>query len=174
MDLSVYPIKYIRPLRLSDDSIVQLRPIHPSDTDNTEQFRASLSTQSIYNRFFGYIPTPNEKLVKRLIEIDYTSEMAIIAEVKGTPKSVIAVARLVAEDNEIMEYAIIIADDWHGKGLGKRLTTYMLEVAKDMGYRYLYATILSQNTAMLEILRKLDFDLKPEDNQSIRATKKLT
>jgi acetyltransferase len=158
---------------LSDGTIVQLRPIHPKDIENADRFRISLSNESIYNRFFGYNPAANEKLKKRLIEIDYVTEMAIIGEIKGDPKEVIVVARLVAEDQKMAEYAIIIADDWQGKGLGKLLTKYVIEIAADMKFQKVCATILTQNTAMLEILRKLDFDLKPEDDQTILAIKEL-
>lgn len=173
MDLQKYPIQFIKPMILGENTVLQLRPIHPSDRANADLFKASLSDQSIYDRFFGYIPTANEQLVKRLIDIDYSKEMAIVAELINDPKRVISVARIVPEDETTAEYAIIISDDWQGKGLGGKLTSYMLEVAAKMGYQKLCATILSHNTAMLEILRKLDFELKPEDAQTILAIKHL-
>ncbi|MEL7222872.1 MAG: GNAT family N-acetyltransferase [Bacteroidota bacterium] len=169
MDLSSYPIKYIRPVQLSDGTFVQLRPIHPLDGQQAHQFKDSLSIESIYNRFFGYIPKVSEKLIKRLTSINYEKEMAIIAETIDEEKEVIAVARIAPDRNQSAEFALIISDRWQGKKLGTILTSYMIEIAQDLGFSSVYALVLSHNTGMLEILRRQHFRLQVEDESSIRA-----
>ena len=170
MDLNSYPIKYIRPVQLADGTFVQLRPIHPVDGRQARKFKASLSIESIYNRFFGYIPKVSEKLTKRLTEIDYEKEMAIIAEIIGQEeKEVIAVARIAPDEKQSAEFAIIISDRWQGKKLGTILTDYMIEIAKDLTFHSIYALVLRHNTAMLEILRRKGFSFQAEDEISVRA-----
>lgn len=175
MDLINYPVQYILPVQLKDGTLIQLRPIHPTDGDQAAQFKASLSTESIYARFHGYIPPINEQTIRRLTVIDYQHEMAIVAEVMdGIHKKVIAVARIAAENDQKAEMAIIIADQWQGKGLGSILSNYLIKIGRDMGFEELYATVLAQNTQMLEILRHEGFTFgSGEDNRSVLASLKL-
>lgn len=155
-----YPITYIYPIQLKDDTLVQLRPIHPADGKIASYFRSQLSDKSIRERFLGYIPSISEKLINRLTKINYDQEMAIVAEViNEKKKTAVAVARIVGEleDKEKAEFALIIADKWQGKGLGSQMTDYMISIAKDMGFHTLYALFYTDNTQMKSILIKRGF-----------------
>ena len=175
MDLLSYPLKYIIPIQLNDGSLVQLRPIHPLDGGRAIEFKSSLSSESIIARFHGYIPKVSEKLVKRLTEIDYSSEMAIIAEVvHNDKKEIIAVARIAKDTNNAVEFAIIISDRWQGKNLGSILTDYMIKIAKEMKFDSIYATVMPENIAMLEILRRRGFKMEIEDEETIMASLTIT
>ena len=165
MEIMTYPIAYIRPVQLKNGDLVQLRPIHPLDEENAYQFRTQLSDQSIRDRFLGYIPSVSEKLIKRLTKIDYDREMAIVAEyIDGKKKIPIAVARIVGEIDsaEKAEFALIVADKWQGKGLGTLMTDYMIDIAKDMDFKFLYALLFAHNTDMKAILEKRGFNFSPE------------
>lgn len=166
-NLLSYPLKYIKPIQLEDGTLVQLRPIHPLDGGRAVAFKSSLSAESILARFHGYIPKISEKLVQQLTVIDYKSEMAIIAEVEaGEEKEIIAVARIASDDNNAVDFAIIISDNWHHKKLGSILTDYILKIAKDMQFDSIYAHVMSSNVAMLEILRRKGFTFDREDPSS--------
>ena len=169
-DLRLYPIRFIEPAQLKDGTLVQLRPIHPLDENQAAEFRGKLSAESVYDRFLGYIPKISEKLVDRLINIDYSREMAIVAEVHNEKeKEVIAVGRIASDENSAVDFAIIIADDWQKKGLGTILTAYLIEVAKEMGFEKIYATVFTRNKGMLEILRRKDFTFRQEDAMTTYA-----
>lgn len=169
-DLKSYPIRFIEPVQLNDGTLVQLRPIHPLDTDEAESFRGKLSPESIYDRFLGYIPKISKQLVDRLINIDYLNEMAIVAIVNtGKEREVIAVGRIASDDALAADFAIIIADNWQRKGLGKILTGYLVDVAREMEFEKIYATIFSRNTGMLEILRQKKFTFRKEDAMTTYA-----
>ncbi|MEO1261561.1 MAG: GNAT family N-acetyltransferase [Bacteroidota bacterium] len=166
-----YPVKYVDPVLLPDGTLVQLRPIHPVDGTHAEEFREKLSLQSIYDRFLGYIPKISQPLIDRLTRIDYTREMALVAEVplKGIEKEVIAVARIAPDESKEVEFAIIIADAWQGKGLGSIMTQRMIAIARDMGFEKMYALVFSHNQNMLDILEKQLFTIRPEDERTHRA-----
>ena len=169
-----YPIRFIEPVQLEDGTLIQLRPIHPIDGDQAEAFKGKLSAKSVYNRFLGYIPKISDKLVDRLTNIDYSKEMAIVAEVHHQKeKEVIAVGRIVGESSMSAEIAIIIADEWQGKGLGIILTDYLIEVARDMKFEKIYASVFSSNKKMLDILRHKGFVMTNIDYTSIYAELKL-
>lgn len=165
-----YPIRFIEPVQLKDGTLVQLRPIHPLDGNQAEEFRGKLSAESVYDRFLGYIPKISEKLVDRLTNIDYSKEMAIVAEVNNDKeKEVIAVGRIASDENLAVDFAVIIADNWHGKGLGTILTDYLIDVAIEMDFKKIYATVFKSNKGMLEILRRKDFTFRSEDTMTTYA-----
>ncbi|MEM9885053.1 MAG: GNAT family N-acetyltransferase [Bacteroidota bacterium] len=165
-----YPIQFIDPILLKDGTIVQLRPIHPIDGQQAEYLKTRISAENLYNRFLGYIPTISEALVKQMTQIDYSKEMAIVAEVKVEgKKEIIAVARLGSDGSNAAEFAIVIIDDWHGKGLGTVLTDYMIEVAKAMKFDYIYALFFDSNKGMKRILEKRHFKIDREDANIMRA-----
>lgn len=165
-DLKSYPIRFIEPVQLKDGTLVQLRPIHPLDKEQAVLFRENLSAESIYDRFLGYIPKISQKLIDRLVDIDYSREMAIVAEVHlEKEKEVIAVGRI-ASDGKIpaADFAIIIADHWQGKGLGTIMTSYLINVAREMNFDKIYATVFNRNKGMLAILRNKKFSFRSEDS----------
>lgn len=169
-DANSYPIKYMGPVQLKDGTLILLRPVHPVDREVAVEFRGKLSAQSVYDRFLGYIPKISQELIDRLTQIDYSTEMAIVAEVHHPKeKEVIAVGRIAGGGTSNADFAIIIADQWQGKGLGTILTNHLIKVAKDMKFEKMYATIFSHNTAMLEILRRKDFELSVEGDNTVYA-----
>ena len=157
-----YPIQYISPIQLPDGTLIQLRPIHPEDGRQALPFREKLSEESIRARFLGYVPRVSQELVDKLTIIDYENEMAIVAEtIASNNKEVIAVARIVREkETEDAEFAIIIADQWQGRGLGSRMTDFMIEVAQQMQFKRLYALLYSHNQQMREIFKSKGFTIK--------------
>lgn len=166
-----YPIQYIEPLQLEDGTLIQLRPIHPLDGKQALPFREKLSEETIRARFLGYIPKHSQQLVDRLTKIDYKNEMAIVAEVKKEElREVIAVARIVRDkDTDAAEFAIIIADEWQGKGLGSEMTNFMISIAKEMKFEKLYALLYSHNQQMQEIFSKKGFAIKKAEGNTSYA-----
>lgn len=166
--LSDYPIRFINPIVLKDGTLVQLRPIHPDDGEQAANFKSRLSPESIYNRFLGYLPPLSDALIQRFTEVDYKKEMAIVAESsKNLAKEAIAVARLASLDGKKAEFAIIIADDWQGKGLGQILTDYMIKVAVAMNFELLYASYFARNLGMAKILKRNGFQKKSEEDSIV-------
>ena len=158
-----YPIQYIEPVKLSDGNIIQLRPIHPADGQKALSFKDKLSTDSLYNRFLGQAPKITEKLVKRMTILDYSQEMAIVAEAPKQDtkeKEIVAVARLAKVQEYEAEFAIIITDAWQGKGLGLIMTNHMIDIAKDMGFQKVSAWFFSHNSKMADIFIEKGFVIK--------------
>jgi acetyltransferase len=68
------------------------------------------------------------------------------------------VVRLIADPyNETAEYAIVIGDPWHKLGLGTVMTSYILEIARKRGIKKVYAYVLKDNVAMLNLGEKFNF-----------------
>lgn len=166
--ISPYPGQYTRKVRLKNGLTATLRPIRPEDEPLEAEMFTLLSKESVYFRFFGYVPKVTHGFLTRFTHIDYDREMAIIAEIeeKGKPQMA-GVVRLVGDAwNVSAEYAIVVADPWHGQGLGSKMTDFILEIAKDRGIKKVFANVLNSNKDMLRIFEKRGFTVKPFDFDS--------
>ena len=135
--ISPYPEKYTKAVLLKSGQVAHLRPIRPEDEPLEAQMFEYLSNQSLYFRFFGYVPHVTHDFLTRFTHIDYDREMAIIAEVEeaGVNK-MIGVVRIIADAwGENAEFAIVVADPWQKQGLGSMMMDFILEIADEMGIK---------------------------------------
>ena len=92
----------------------------------------------------------------------------------GGGETLIGVARYVLENHQTAEFAIVVADAWQGRGIGRRLLAKLIEVARRRGVRRLYGEILRMNRQMLELVQNLGFNLGPHQDPTLsRATLQL-
>lgn len=169
--ISPYPEKYNKAVLLHSGQVAYLRPIRPEDEPMEARMLENISQQSLYFRFFGYVPQVNHEFLTRFTHIDYDREMAIIAEVEEAgEKKMAAVVRIIADAwGESAEYAILVADTWHRQGLGGQMTDYILEIAREMGIKKIYASVLASNKGMLALFEKKGFTIGREDFDTFHA-----
>lgn len=173
--LRPYPESLIKPVKLKDSTNITLRPIKPEDEPLWVEMLENCSKESIYNRFRYDFTFDSHEIATQFCFIDYDREIAIVAEVeqKGK-KNLIGVGRLIADpDIEMMEYAILITDNWQKKELGFTITSYCLEIAKLRGIKRVVAETTSDNKAMLSVFRKLNFKLIFNEDTTVTVTKNI-
>jgi acetyltransferase len=160
--VSPYPGKYTRQVQLKDGSDAVLRPIRPEDEPLVARMFQNLSKESLYYRFFGYVPQVTHEFLTRYTQIDYDREIAIIAEIDDeSERKMIGVVRIIADAwGDSAEYAILIADPWQRQGLGYLLTDFILDIARARGIRKIYASVLATNSGMIHIFEKRGFTVK--------------
>lgn len=160
--ISPYPAKYTKQVKLKDGSDAVLRPIRPEDEPLVARMFQFLSKESLYYRFFGYVPQVTHEFLARYTQIDYDREIAIIAEIDDeSERKMIGVVRIIADAwMDSAEYAILIADPWQRQGLGYLLTDAILDIARDRGIRKIYASVLATNKGMIHIFEKRGFTIK--------------
>jgi acetyltransferase len=165
MVICPYPREYERTVLIRRGRPVLLRPIRPEDEPLHEEMLSTFSTETRRFRFFGPVRESHEMLA-RYTQIDYDREMAIIAELsEGDRKRMAGVVRLIADPyNETAEYAIAIGDPWHGLGLGTIMTRYILEIARLRGIKKVFAYVLEDNAAMLNLFKKFNFTFRREED----------
>jgi len=154
-----YPEEFVTQRKLKDETPVVLRPIKPEDEPMWHNLLANCSKESIWFRFNGMVDHTTHEIGTRYCFIDYEREIGIVAEVKEDDhRKLVGVGRLVSDANhDEAEYAVIVVDRWHGRGLGGILTDYCLDVAKRWGVNRVVAQIAKNNTRMLAILRDRGF-----------------
>jgi acetyltransferase len=165
--ISPYPEKYSKAVLLKSGQVTRLRPIRPEDEPMMVKLFDKLSRESLYFRFFGFVPTVTHDFLTRLTHIDYDREMAIIAVVEEAGiEKMVGVVRIISDAwGESAEYAIAVADDWQGLGLGSQMTDFIIEVAQEMGIKKLIANVMSANKGMLGLFRKKGFNVKCGDSK---------
>ncbi len=175
-----YPAKYVGQWTMKDGSAVTIRPIRPEDEPQVARFHETLSDRSVYQRYLHMLKLSQRVAHERLTRIcfiDYDREMALVAEAKdasGEPR-IIAVGRLKKTHgaNEA-EFALLISDEFQGRGLGAELLRRILEVAKDEKMSRVTGDILPDNFIMQRICEKAGFELKRSaEDPVVKATLEL-
>jgi acetyltransferase len=72
---------HIQEVLLKGTVQVMIRPIRPSDEQMEQEFIETLGPESAYNRFFGYCKETSTEMIKSFCNIDYETQMALVAEV---------------------------------------------------------------------------------------------
>ena len=151
----------------ADGTVVTIRPIRAADLALEQEFVSGLSPSTGYQRLMSVRRPSHEELV-RFTDIDYEREFALIATttVQGRERQV-GVARYVKEfPSGDAEFAIVLSDDWQGRGLGTRLLASLIAAAQKHGVRRLVGTTLSVNVGMLALGRKLGFGLASDPSSA--------
>ena len=144
-----------------DGTPVTIRQITAADYDLEDEFVSALSPATGYQRLMS-ARRPSAQEIRRFTDIDTTREIALIATtLVGGRERQIGVARCVKDENAPgdAEFAIVLADEWQHRGLGKKLLSSLVAAARANGVRRVVATTLSSNEGMLALARRLGFSL---------------
>ena len=162
-----YPSRYVSSWSMKDGAAVVIRPIRPEDEPLLVGFHATLSERSVYLRYFHLMDLSQRIAHERLTRIcfiDYDREMALVAERRNPEtgeREILGVGRLKkilgANDAEV---AILVSDQFHGRGLGTELLARLLIVGADEKLAKLKADILPDNGDVMRIFQKLGFSLR--------------
>ncbi|MCW8957022.1 MAG: bifunctional acetate--CoA ligase family protein/GNAT family N-acetyltransferase [Gammaproteobacteria bacterium] len=167
MAIHPYPKHLVNHLQLADGSNITIRPIRPEDATIEQTFIQRLSAETKYFRFMQALHELTPQMLVRFTQIDYDLEMALIAVAHQHDDEIqIGVARYATNpDGTSCEFAVVIADEWHHKGLGFRLMSHLMEIAKARDLTIMEGEVLSNNQEMLKMADKLGFNIKqsPDD-----------
>lgn len=164
-----YPSALIDRVVLADGRAVTVRPILPQDADAEQSFVAALSPTTRRRRFHhGLIELP-ASLLRQFTEIDYRSHVALVAEALGDDDEPLLVADaryILADDAANAEFAVVVADDWQGIGLGSELMRRLARHARRSGLSRLCGDVLASNDPMLALMHKLGARLAPHSDDA--------
>lgn len=99
-------------------------------------------------------------MLSRFINVDYPREMAFIATVPVEGREgEIAVARY-AEGSapDRVEFAVVVADEWQRKGIGRLLLDRLFTVARQSRFVMIEGLVLRENTGMLKLMVRMRFE----------------
>ena len=162
MAIHPYPGELESQIELPDGTHLLVRPIKPEDADLERRFVASLSEQTRFFRFFYRLHELSPAMLVRFTQVDYDRELALLAlrPDPTTPQgeSIVGVARFIEKaDLESAEFAVVVADAWHRRGIAGRLMRALITAARKKGLQRLVGTVLRANQNMLRFTAALGF-----------------
>jgi len=137
---------------------VTIRPIEIADVDRLARMARRLSAKSIYFRFHAPVRRLPWSTLLRLAMVDHWRREALVA-LDGD--EIVAVARYEqlsapgGSESWVAEIAVTVEDSWQRRGLGSQLTLRLCALARQRGCDAFWATILPDNRAALNLMRKL-------------------
>ena len=167
-----YPMQYVGEWKFKDGTPVTIRPIRPEDEPLMVQFHHTLSERSVYLRYFCSLSLSTRVEHERLVRIcfaSYDRGFALVADRKNPETGqheVLGVGRFSAINRFEAEAAVLVSDQWQGRGLGTELLSRVARVAREEKMRRLSGEILRDNLATQAIFKKVGFRLSLTDDPS--------
>jgi acetyltransferase len=142
-------------VKLLDGTLVTVRPIRPDDAPRLQALFNRLSQDSIFLRFLQHRKElPYEQAV-RLASVDYETQMALVATRAG--EEIIAVARYAVtnpDQPDRAEAAIVVEDQYQGRGLGMVLLKWLLVYAQTHDVWVFQAIVAPNNIQILRFIER--------------------
>jgi len=172
-----YPHELIDYQQLKNGVNITVRPIRPEDAMLEQNFMHRLSDKTKYFRFMKDLHELTPEMIVRFTQIDYDREMAFVAitEDANMPAELGVGRYMKNPDGYSADFALVVADDCQGLGVGAKLMKILMQTAKNQGITFFEAEILSANVAMLSLMKKLGFSIEvvAEHTDIVRALKDL-
>jgi GNAT superfamily N-acetyltransferase len=146
---------------------VVIRPIEPDDRAQLAEGFERLSPESRYRRFFAPVAHLSERDLDFLTRVDHHDHEAVVALVEATGQGV-GVARFVRTGEQVAEPAIVVLDDWQGRGAGGRLLEALVERAREEGIRRFEAPVLAYNTEAIRLLSSLGETIRRPEGREVQ------
>ncbi len=171
-----YPRQLEAPLTLPDGRALLVRPVLPEDEPALEAMFAHLTPEAVRLRFFAPRRELGHQTAARLTQLDYGREMGFVVAGPQRPGAapVYGIAHLSCDaDRERGEFAIMVASDMEGLGLGPLLMRRVLDHAAATGVREVFGEVLRENAPMLRLCAALGFDSKAsaDDPELMRVSR---
>lgn len=144
------PAEWTADAVLRDGTVVTIRLIEPADRAALNTFHETLSSRTVYLRFFSAHPHLTESDLAYFTEVDNQHRVALVA-VAGA--QIVGVGRFDVLDDVSAEVAFVVTDAMQGRGIGALLLTRLVDIARSLGVERFVAEVLPANRRMLETFR---------------------
>ncbi len=152
--------------RLRDGSSMLVRPIRPDDRELLRTGFKRLSEHSRYMRFQTPLPELSEQQLSYFTDIDHHDHEALVA-VDPDNGNGVGVARFVRVNDGVAECAVVVADDWQGRGVATTLLDRLVERAREEGIDRFTALVLAENAEALRLLQHLGDTVQRRDGSQV-------
>jgi GNAT superfamily N-acetyltransferase len=158
-------------LFLRDGTSVLVRPISGDDAELERRFIEKLSAQTRRFRFLGEVNSPSPQMLASLTHPDATRDAALIALVaEGAVKREIGVARFCGATNgKECECAVVVADEYQGRGLATLLLQELIEIARQRGMVSMYSIDSRSNTGIEELAKHMGFSRSADPDDATQV-----
>lgn len=137
------------------------RLIQPEDHPRLLHLFDRLSSQARRRRFHTNVDHLDADVINShalgFAEVDNlrTGGAVVAVDYQGAGQKIVGVVRLGAPEAGVAEVAVVVRDDFQGRGVGRALLQRMPALARRMGVHTVVASIEADNLAALRLFRRL-------------------
>lgn len=153
--------------RLKDQTCIELSLLGPQDRNRYLKGFSRISSKTNINRFHTFKTGFTEDELSYLLNIDNIHHLAIGAIDCKKMNTGIGLARYISQANDPAraEVAIIVIDEYQGRGLGKLLYLKLIDKALENGITSFNNIIMKDNRTMLHMLEQMGAQQISENEQ---------
>ena len=152
-----YPSELDDDLTLPNRRRLHIRALRRGEEGPIRQLDAHLSVRTRYLRFFSPMPALPDSVMRLLTSVDYRRRLALVAEhFDGNGGEVVGLGSFGAIDENSVEVALVVRDEWQQQGVGTALARRVLQAAEDRGFHRFIVHVMSNNVAIRKLLRNVD------------------
>ena len=155
---NMYPSDWVEEVTLRDGSPVTVRPIRPEDAPLLQEAFKRLSLNSVYMRFLETFREMSDEQARGFATVNYKTHMAFVGAVneEGQERLVFSARYGVPDPSHpgVAEAAIVVRDDYQGRGLGTIAMDRLLRYAMTQGIHTIQATVHISNARIMNFILK--------------------
>ena len=141
-------------IRLKDGEVVHVRPLRVTDERVLQDMFYRLSDDSTYQRFLAHKTSHPHEEISRLADFDDHNNAALVVTDNQDLEGMLGMARYDVDPGAgLAEVALVVRDDWQGRGLGSALFSRLVALAQKQGLAGFTADVLATNGRMLSLFR---------------------
>jgi GNAT superfamily N-acetyltransferase len=133
----------------------QLSELRPEDRNGLLQMFARCSSKTRYDRFMTFAADAGSEHVDLLLR-----DQESLSLVLRCGSRVVGVGSLFFRGPSLAEIALLVEDEFQGRGAGRVLATGLCEHAADRGLSRLELTLLAGNTRIVRLFRSIVSDAR--------------
>ena len=152
-----YPSEIKRTCTFKGGTVINFRPIRPSDEEGMRKLFYRFSDTAVYYRYFTPVTAMPHAKMQEYVNIDYTDTIAIVGLTGRADKErLMAEGRFVKGKKEgYAEVAFVVDETFQNMGIATGMLSMLTNIAKDRGVKGFTADVLSSNRQMLAVFKKL-------------------
>ncbi|MDD1761352.1 MAG: GNAT family N-acetyltransferase [Methanothrix sp.] len=146
-----------------------LRPAKITDESLLKDFFYDLSEDSLYKRFFSARKDMPHKRLQDFVAVDYSRKMEILATIVEKEKeTIIGLGQYeLNSDMHSAEVALVVKDQFQGRGVGKEILYYLIYLARRQGLLGFTGEVLVANRSMVRLFEKMGFDTDKRSEEGV-------
>ena len=163
--------------RLRGGSVAVIRPATAEDAPAIQALVRRLTPTSRYSRFFSGVQELSSEWLDRFTRVQPRRDVSLLAAlVRDGRETLVGMGQYAADPYpERCDFAVLVADDWQGFGIGRRLLRNLECVARAAGIERIEGEVLTHNSSMLGLAHVMGYDVRrhPESALFLRVSHSL-
>lgn len=160
--------------RLRNGAVAVIRPASADDASAIQALVRGLTPTTRYSRFFSGIQELSPQWLERFTHVQPHQDVSVLATVvREGRETLVGMGQYAADPYPLRcDFAVLVADDWQGFGIGRRLLRNLECIARAAGIERIEGEVLTHNSSMLGLAHGLGYDVRrnPESALFLRVS----